>query len=367
MPAKGAAGMVVSAFGGFFALLVLIPTVMLGGGSSGGELQTAGSAGQAQQTGGTCTYTAAADGGAVAAGITLSAGQLAIASTGVAVAKQRNLPAQASIDIIAAGMQESTLTNLTGGDRDSAGWLQQRPSQGWGTYEQVTDPVYAAGKFLDRLVTVEGWETMPAADAIQAVQISIDGSYYAKWVPMATALAASLLGDPTVTLKCSGGGGTASAPGQAPNAAAGLALSRAQGALGLPYCFSGGTPTGPSHGVGGAGCERLTEGFDCSGLALYAWAAAGLQLDHYAASQYTSSAGVLVPLTQAMPSDLVFLSSDGTIAGIHHVAIIWSTTGNGDGSGEIIEAQDFNVPVHVRTWTGTREPEVMPMALRMAL
>lgn len=362
MGARGTITAAGSAAAAVFGLIVIVPTVLLG--DSGSQASLAGVAQQAANAGGSCTYTPAAGGEAVAAGITLSASQLQIASAGVAVAKQRNLPGQAAIDILAAGMQESQLTNLSGGDRDSVGWLQQRPSQGWGTAAQIMDPVYAAGKFLDHLILVASWQNLPPAQAIQDVQISSDGSLYAKWVPMATALAASLLGDPSVALSCSGGGG-GTAPGQAPNTAVGRALARGQSALGLPYCFAGGTATGPSHGGGGSGCEAQTVGFDCSGLALYMWSAAGVQLEHYAASQYTSPDGVLVPITQVQPGDLVFLSSDGTIPGIHHTAIIWSVSGNSDGSGQIIEAQDFNVPVHIRAWTGAHEPEVMPYALRM--
>src|SRR5215831_3820001 len=39
---------------------------------------------------------------------------------------------------LATMMQESSCQNLHGGDRDSAGLYQQRPSQGWGSYAQVT-------------------------------------------------------------------------------------------------------------------------------------------------------------------------------------------------------------------------------------
>jgi peptidoglycan DL-endopeptidase CwlO len=250
-------------------------------------------------------------GGGTAAGITLSASQLQIAGAGVAVAKQRKLPAQASVDIIAAGMQESHLTNLSGGDRDSVGWLQQRPSQGWGTAAQIMDPVYAAGKFFDKLITISGWQTEAPADAIQAVQSSGDASLYARWVPMARAVAASLLGDTSVALQCApGGAGTP--PGQAPNANAGQVLARARAELGLPYCFAGGTSTGPSHGDGGSGCEGQTVGFDCSGLALYAYAGVGVPLPHSAAADYLSPYGHPVPISQDQPGDLVFWSSNGS-------------------------------------------------------
>ena len=160
---------------GLLAVVVLIPAVLIGGGGS--DSAAASVSQNAAHSGGQCTYTPQKGSGPAAVGITLSASHLQIAGAGVAVAKKRRLPAQASIDIIAAGMQESTLTNLSGGDRDSVGWLQQRPSQGWGTVQQLMDPVYAAGAFFDKLVTIAGWETEAPGDAIQAVKISVDGSH----------------------------------------------------------------------------------------------------------------------------------------------------------------------------------------------
>lgn len=353
----------VSAVAGLLATAIVIPAVLLGGSPS--TPAAAGVAQQAAQSGGTCSYSATRSGGAVAAGITLTASQLQIAGAGIAVAKQRALPTQASIDILAAGYQESRLTNLTTGNLDSVGWLQQRPSQGWGTVAQLEDPVYAAGAFYDRLIQVPHWRTIPPTQAIQAVQQSGTPDAYAQWVPLATALAASLLGDPSVALTCSPGGGAINPPGQAPNPSAGTALARARSVLGLPYCFDGGDSTGPTHGVGGPGCDGQTVGFDCSGLTLFAWAGAGVRLDHSAAAQYDTAAGRHVPITDVQPGDLVFLSSNGAVAGIHHVAMIWSVSGKPDGSGQIIEAQDYHVPVHIRAWRGTAEPEVMPSAVRI--
>lgn len=58
------------------------------------------------------------------------------------------MDAQTIAAAIATAMMESRLKNNPGGDRDSAGLFQQRPSQGWGSYEQVTDPRYAAEAFF---------------------------------------------------------------------------------------------------------------------------------------------------------------------------------------------------------------------------
>ena len=51
-----------------------------------------------------------------------------------------------------AGWVESHMHNLNCGDRDSLGVFQQRPSQGWGTPEQIMDPVYATTKFLEQAI-----------------------------------------------------------------------------------------------------------------------------------------------------------------------------------------------------------------------
>lgn len=53
--------------------------------------------------------------------------------------------------MIATMMAESGARNLKGGDRDSAGLFQQRPSQGWGSFSQVTDINYSTNKFLNAL------------------------------------------------------------------------------------------------------------------------------------------------------------------------------------------------------------------------
>lgn len=81
-------------------------------------------------------------------------------------------------------LQESGLRNLSYGDRDSLGLFQQRPSQGWGTPEQIMDPSYSARKFFERLMMIPGWQAMPGWMAAQAVQISAFPQAYAKWEPL---------------------------------------------------------------------------------------------------------------------------------------------------------------------------------------
>ena len=93
---------------------------------------------------------------------------------------------------LATAMQESTMRNLDWGDRDSVGLFQQRPSSGWGTVEQLTDPWHSARLFYggasnpnagytSGLLDVPNWSSLPLTVAAQAVQISAYPDAYAKW------------------------------------------------------------------------------------------------------------------------------------------------------------------------------------------
>ncbi|MGY1743950.1 hypothetical protein [Blastococcus sp. SYSU D00695] len=138
---------------------------------------------------------ASADGSCTVAGSSreLTTEQAASAATIAAVGRTRGLPERAVVIALATAEQESALRNLDHGDRDSLGLFQQRPSQGWGTPEQVQDPVYASEQFYDRLVEVPGWENGRLTDVAQEVQRSGFPEAYQKHEPMAEALAAALL------------------------------------------------------------------------------------------------------------------------------------------------------------------------------
>ncbi len=118
--------------------------------------------------------------------------QLANARLIVDIGNKRRAPHQAQVIAVATALQESQLRNLRGGDRDSIGLFQQRPSQGWGTPEQLSDPAYQTQKFYDKLLRTRGWQTMRVTDAAQAVQVSAYPGAYAKHVPAATRLVGML-------------------------------------------------------------------------------------------------------------------------------------------------------------------------------
>src|SRR3954449_6369318 len=132
----------------------------------------------------------------------LSPEQAGNAAIIAAVAVQRGLPPRAATIGIATAMQESKLTNLEGGDRDSLGLFQQRPSQGWGSPEQVRDPVYASNAFYDVLVKIEGYQDLPITAAAQTVQRSAFPSAYADHEPQARIVASALTGQSPGDRKC---------------------------------------------------------------------------------------------------------------------------------------------------------------------
>ncbi|MCW3838599.1 NlpC/P60 family protein [Micromonospora yasonensis] len=103
--------------------------------------------------------------------------------------------------------------------------------------------------------------------------------------------------------------GSSSSAGSAPNIAgsAGTAVRYAYGAVGKPYVYGADGP----------------DGYDCSGLTLAAWRAAGKSLPHNAAMQWDATARI--SRSSLQPGDLVFYS------GLGHVAIYV-------GGGQIIDA-----------------------------
>lgn len=132
----------------------------------------------------------------------LAPDQTAYAALVVGVANQRGLPARAATIGIATAIQESGLRNIDYGDRDSLGLFQQRPSQGWGTEEQVQDPLFATGAFYDALVQVDGWTELEITVAAQEVQRSGFPEAYADHEGEGRALASALYGLSPAALTC---------------------------------------------------------------------------------------------------------------------------------------------------------------------
>jgi hypothetical protein len=205
------------------------------------------------------------------------------AATIAAVGTTRGMPERAVTIALATALQESALRNIRHGDRDSLGLFQQRPSQGWGTPEQILDPVYSSRKFYDGLAEVPGYSRLPLTVAAQRVQRSGFPQAYAKHEPDAALLAAALTGRASATLTCEtkGGGGPgdpaqvrteltrAFGPGVLPKGGSGrgragdadareltVPVQAPLGADGVDDAAGGQGPQGQGGGPGGAGGKR---------------------------------------------------------------------------------------------------------------
>jgi hypothetical protein len=119
-----------------------------------------------------------------------------------AISVQRGMPARAASIAIATSAQESKLYNVEHGDRDSLGLFQQRPSQGWGTAEQILNPYYSINRFYDELAKVDGYESMRITEAAQLVQRSAFPEAYAEHEADARALASALTGNSPRAFTC---------------------------------------------------------------------------------------------------------------------------------------------------------------------
>jgi peptidoglycan DL-endopeptidase CwlO len=261
----------------------------------------------------------------------LSDEQRSNAATIIGVARDMGAPPRAWLIALATAMQESTLRNINYGDRDSLGLFQQRPSQGWGSPGQVTDPVYSTRIFIERLLEVPGWEDMPVTVAAQTVQRSAFPDAYAKWEGLAAQLVQQLahVDDPT------GCGERAVLPEGVASTAIAFALRE----VGKPYVWGG---TGPNT-------------YDCSGLMLRAFQAAGINLPRVSRQQFY--AGGHVPVQQAQPGDLLFYATDPSDPStIHHVTLYL-------GDGQMVEAPYTGEQVRVRPVPWNYE-ELVPLATR---
>ena len=263
---------------------------------------------------------------------TLSDEQKRNAATIIAVGKEMGLPSRAWLVALATAMQESTLRNIDYGDRDSLGLFQQRPSQGWGSPAEVTDPQYSARKFYDALQGSGNWEAKPVTKAAQDVQRSAFPNAYSKWEGLAAQLVGTIADVPDPS-GC--GSGSASLPVGVARTAIDAALKE----VGKPYVWGAEGP----------------DTYDCSGLMQWAYNLAGINLPRVSRDQFR--AGGHVPVREAQPGDLMFYATDRSDpTTIHHVFLYM-------GDGQMVEApySGQNVRVQKVSWDYR---ELVPLATR---
>ena len=352
--------------------------VMAGGGANASPNSRACGGGGTAQTIGT---------------VKLDAEQMGNAQTVVSVAAGRHLPAFAAVVAEATAYTESTLHNSsTQLDHDSEGLFQQRVS----VYTETVamNPVKATNAFLDRLVKVANWQTNTVGLDAQTVQISQHPERYQPNAVLAqqlvgqfwsVAAAVAAAGPAPTSSPSPGDGSTASAPANGSGPAicaggggaipggggvagtivgphgnniagttkipAGFVISgSAKGYLAVKYALQ---QLGRSYIFGAAGPKA----FDCSGLMMAAWAAAGVALPHLAAGQTANGTAEPTDLSQAVGGDLVMIpGSDGTAANPGHVGMVAGYVDEKDGRHLfIIQAPMTGVPIELTEateWSG---------------
>jgi peptidoglycan DL-endopeptidase CwlO len=324
--------------------------------------------------------------GTTIGGVTLDAEQLGKAATIVAVTAGRELPVYAAVVAVTTSYTEVKLRNqIAETDHDSEGLFQQRISIY--TKPVADDPVKATNAFLDRLVRVPNWRSASVGLDAQAVQISKFPQRYQSNASLAnqvvgqlwpTASAAALPdadvptiagSDPVSDGSISGpptgtepaicvGAGVASTVGVHGNLVAGItsipngfvvtgstaaqvAVRFALRQLGKPYRWAGAGP----------------DAFDCSGLTMAAWAAAGVPLPHLAAGQTSYGTPEPTNLSQAVGGDLVMIpGADGTASVPGHVGMVAGYLDAHDGRHlYLVQAPQTGVPVELTEateWAG---------------
>ncbi len=207
------------------------------------------------------------------------------AATIIGVARDMGAPPRAWLVALATAMQESTLRNINYGDRDSLGLFQQRPSQGWGSP--------AAGH-------------RPGLRHADLHRATAGGARLGASAGHGGRADRAALGVPGRLREVGGAGRRARAAARGRRRPDRLRATRRRcrrawrarrsssrsREVGKPYVWGG---TGPNT-------------YDCSGLMLRAFQAAGINLPRVSRQQFY--AGGHVPVEQAQPGDLLFYATD---------------------------------------------------------
>ncbi len=329
--------------------------------------------------------------------VRLDAEQMGNAKTVVSVVAGRHLPVYAAEVAVTTAYTESALHNSAAQtDHDSVGLFQQRVSVY--TEQVAADPVKATNAFLDRLIKITDWQRNPVGVDAQAVQRS---TYPGRYQPNA-ALGKAVVGqfwssaaaapgpvpaamspghrkssgatrsatEPpplagAVPAVCAGGGGAVTGGevagtiiGPTGNNIAGTTTipagfvisGSAKGVLAVRYALE---QLGKPYVFGVAGPDS----FDCSGLTMAAWAAAGVALPHLAADQTHYGKPSPTNLTQAVGGDLVMIpGSNGTAANPGHVGMVAGYVDAEDGRHlYLVQAAESGVPIELTEateWNG---------------
>lgn len=341
----------IAAVAGMYLLVLPMATLgvvlfVAGSNSSGGCQAGDGPGGGSQQLGGR----------------TFTSEQTDNAQTIVQATAARGLPRRAAVIAVTAALTETGLHNDNFGDRDSLGLFQERPSAGWGTPEEVLNPMYATGKFLDHLIAVPGWQQIGVGAAAQAVEVSAFPDRYQPNAAAAEDLVNRFWQGPDNPSPPPATGGPQ--PAQQVSVLVGCPDTRqANPSLGvanarqLPAGYQ--LPADPrQRSVVQFALAQLgkryvfgakgPDTFDCSGLVQAAWASVGVGVPGSTFTQVHEGTPV-TSVSMLQPGDLIFIpGSDGTAANPGHVGLYI-------GQGLLINAYDEKTGIvldQVSNWAG---------------
>jgi cell wall-associated NlpC family hydrolase len=266
-------------------------------------------------------------------------------------AQKRGLPAELPV---MAGLVESGLRNLSGGDADSVGFFQMRLSV-WnqGAYSGYSGRADLQLKwFLDQAVAVK-------QQRIAAGKPVNDAGSYGDWIADVERPAVQYRGryqlrleEARGLLRQGGKGGDGSAGARLEDVADGVgggsggsgqravaAVAVAKRYLGTPYRWGGSTPQ---------------TGFDCSGLMQWAYAKAGIQIPRTSEQQILASNGKPVDRGHLVAGDLVFFRDSS--GDVHHVGM--SLGGDrfiqAPHTGDVVKISSLKEPYYAQQFTGGR-------------
>ncbi|GCD96955.1 cell wall-associated hydrolase [Embleya hyalina] len=189
------------------------------------------------------------------------------------------------------------------------------------------DPKSSAKLFYARLIALPNWESLPLTIAAQKVQISAFPEAYAKWEKPANQIVGAIEG-----VKCRQVALAPMTPKQE-STVIGAAMKQ----VGVAYSWGGGNATGQSYGIKQ---DAKKMGFDCSGLALYAYAQIGVTLPHNTQEIWRKFQPVITDQNSLRPGDLLLLGYGKSTSQIHHVGIYL-------GDGAVVEAPHSGAKVRV--------------------
>ncbi|MEH1102803.1 FG-GAP repeat domain-containing protein [Micromonospora sp. CPCC 205561] len=121
------------------------------------------------------------------------------------VARAHNVNDKVMLSAFEAGWVESHMNNLPCGDKSSLGVFQQRWDYGWGTPEQIMDPVYASTQYVTRAVVCD--RNNPGYTAGQVAQC-VQRSGFPDRYDQVAAKARTLLAEAARTHAMAGGSAT---------------------------------------------------------------------------------------------------------------------------------------------------------------